>query len=312
MGRIPTARAVSRLTAWEQQPPWIHPVARRSGTGHHRHRHHVRRLVRGRCVADHRRAARRPAASASSRDRRGGRVVTRPPRPGGQANSSMEERDGHPRRARAKERPARATKRSERFDPDRGPQLSSFVTPTITGELKRHFRDRGWAVSVLRREPRPARYGGSFPRGGSVALESGRSTHCATTRPQKHSGFAAPGSGYGCHRHMSAEAASAWGPTDADLASRAPHAVPARVAELVAWAAMVDPGPDPSPAQHDRAVGALGEAADGEGELVHRAWLVALRLLRDGGTTRSCVALLRSASERLREAGAPPPATPAF
>jgi RNA polymerase sigma-B factor len=39
----------------------------------------------------------------------------------------------------------------ERFEPERGAQFSTFAVPTIVGELKRHFRDRGWAVRVPRR-----------------------------------------------------------------------------------------------------------------------------------------------------------------
>src|SRR5207248_181223 len=37
------------------------------------------------------------------------------------------------------------------FDPDRGLRFSTYATPTILGELKRHFRDRSWAVRLPRR-----------------------------------------------------------------------------------------------------------------------------------------------------------------
>jgi RNA polymerase sigma-B factor len=38
----------------------------------------------------------------------------------------------------------------DRFDPDRGVAFSSYAVPTIMGEIKRHFRDRTWAVRVPR------------------------------------------------------------------------------------------------------------------------------------------------------------------
>ena len=38
----------------------------------------------------------------------------------------------------------------DRFEPERPTAFSSFAVPTILGELKRHFRDRGWSVRVPR------------------------------------------------------------------------------------------------------------------------------------------------------------------
>ena len=39
----------------------------------------------------------------------------------------------------------------DRFDPARGVEFSTYATHTIVGELKRHFRDKGWAVRAPRR-----------------------------------------------------------------------------------------------------------------------------------------------------------------
>ncbi len=39
----------------------------------------------------------------------------------------------------------------DRFEPDRGLEFTTYATPTILGEIKRHFRDKGWSVRVPRR-----------------------------------------------------------------------------------------------------------------------------------------------------------------
>ena len=39
----------------------------------------------------------------------------------------------------------------DRFDPERGVEFSTYATHTVVGELKRHFRDKGWAVRAPRR-----------------------------------------------------------------------------------------------------------------------------------------------------------------
>jgi RNA polymerase sigma-B factor len=60
----------------------------------------------------------------------------------------------------------------DRFDPSRETAFSSFAVPTILGELKRHFRDKGWSVRVPRDlQERAVRL---EPTGEALARELGR------------------------------------------------------------------------------------------------------------------------------------------
>src|ERR671937_1233578 len=38
----------------------------------------------------------------------------------------------------------------DRYEPGRGARFTSYAAPTILGELKRHFRDKGWSLHVPR------------------------------------------------------------------------------------------------------------------------------------------------------------------
>jgi RNA polymerase sigma-B factor len=39
----------------------------------------------------------------------------------------------------------------ERYDLDKGVEFSTYITPTILGEIKRYFRDKCWALKIPRR-----------------------------------------------------------------------------------------------------------------------------------------------------------------
>lgn len=61
----------------------------------------------------------------------------------------------------------------DRYDPARGVEFSTYATPTIVGEIKRWFRDKGWAIRVPRRLQEMRLEIGSAT--GVLAQELGRS-----------------------------------------------------------------------------------------------------------------------------------------
>jgi RNA polymerase sigma-B factor len=61
----------------------------------------------------------------------------------------------------------------DRFDPERAVEFSTYATHTIVGELKRHFRDKGWAVRAPRRMQELYLRLGKLV--GSMSQEMGRS-----------------------------------------------------------------------------------------------------------------------------------------
>jgi len=61
----------------------------------------------------------------------------------------------------------------DRFDTDRGVEFSTYATPTILGEIKRYFRDKGWAIRVPRRLQELRMSIGSVT--GEMSQELGRS-----------------------------------------------------------------------------------------------------------------------------------------
>ncbi|MFD8674975.1 SigB/SigF/SigG family RNA polymerase sigma factor [Streptomyces seoulensis] len=84
----------------------------------------------------------------------------------------------------------------DRFDPERG-AFESYAVPTITGEVKRHFRDRTWALRVprrvqeLRNRVRVARRDLTDRPGGQTPSVAGIAGHTGLTEAEVTTGLEA-------------------------------------------------------------------------------------------------------------------------
>ena len=145
--RAATPRSAATRTLRQERPTEVHDVCSRPRTGG----------AASYLASQAPRARSRTEARAPTFDSLPPRRRPRRARAAGGAISAVRAgpRAALPLHGRAVRRPVpggqpRVAKGHRPLDPDHGSKFPSFAAPTILGELKRHFRDKGWAVHVPR------------------------------------------------------------------------------------------------------------------------------------------------------------------